>query len=39
MQVVPEDWLIYDIEIRPYLIVGAEGVWGVLGTAFIFLPI
>jgi hypothetical protein len=39
VQVVLEDWLVHDIEISPYLIVGAEGVWGMLGTAFIFLPI
>jgi hypothetical protein len=39
VQVVLEDWLVHDIEISPYLIVGAEGIWGLIGTAFIFIPI
>jgi hypothetical protein len=39
VQVVLEDWLVHDVEISPYLIVGAEGIWGLLGTSLIFLPI
>jgi drug/metabolite transporter (DMT)-like permease len=39
VQVILEDYLVHDIEVSPYLIVGAEGIWGVIGTAFVFLPI
>jgi hypothetical protein len=37
VQVTLEGYLVHDIEISPYLIVGAEGICGII--AFIFLPI
>jgi drug/metabolite transporter (DMT)-like permease len=39
VQVILEDYFIHDVEISSYLIVGTEGVWGLLATVAVFLPI
>jgi drug/metabolite transporter (DMT)-like permease len=39
VQVILEDYFIHDIDISSYLIVGVEGIWGVIATIGIFLPI
>jgi hypothetical protein len=39
VQVILEDYFLHDVDISPYLIVGMEGFWGLIGTLFVFLPI
>jgi hypothetical protein len=38
VQVILEDYFLHDVDISPFLIVGMEGFWGIIGTACIFLP-
>lgn len=38
-QIMVEDYLLHDVTAPPTLIVGMEGVWGIVLTAFVFLPI
>jgi hypothetical protein len=39
IQVVLEDYFLHDADLSPYLMVGAEGLWGVAGCVVVFLPI
>jgi drug/metabolite transporter (DMT)-like permease len=38
VQVILEDHFLHDIDISPFLIVGMEGFWGIIGTVCIFMP-
>jgi drug/metabolite transporter (DMT)-like permease len=39
VQVIAEDYFVHDAEISSYLIVGVEGMWGLVLTIAVFLPI
>jgi hypothetical protein len=39
VQVVVEDYVLHDIAISPYLVVGLEGFWGFLATTCVIMPI
>jgi hypothetical protein len=39
VQVVVEDYVLHDIAISPYLVVGLEGLWGFLATTCVIMPI
>jgi hypothetical protein len=39
VQVVVEDYVLHDISISPYLVVGLEGFWGFLATTCVIMPI
>jgi hypothetical protein len=39
IQVVLEDYFLHDADLSPYLMVGAEGLWGVVGCVAVFMPI